>query len=233
MVISQCRPDEAAELVDFRVRMQRADEPSPDVARTEWLFGRNPASVGDRFSIWIARLNGEIVGIDAGIPFCLKVGRDEILAQWGVDLVVDERFRGMGIAAELNAALREGCPVACSLGMTDAGYKHALRNGYTDMGTVPRFVHVLTPAAVLPGGSRSAAARAALVAAVAAGGWVARKVGSARSARCTLVPIDGFDERADAIWQQVAPAYPVIGRRDATTLAWRFDTSPDRDRYHK
>jgi len=232
--VRRARRDEAPQIARFRSRVVHLPGDAREAERIEWLFGGNPVCSGDELPIWVAQENGQILGTDAAIPIRLKVGDGvELAAQWGVDLAVDERFRGRGIAAELNAALRTHCAVACAVGMSDAGYQHSLRNGYRDMGIIPTLVHVLEPKAVLPPDLRPALARPAVAHASALVGGMVRTVASTRRGDHSLCAVDHFDERSDVIWERVAPCYPVISRRDATMLRWRFDASPDRDRYQR
>jgi hypothetical protein len=47
------------------------------------------------------------------------------------------------------------------------------------------------------------------------------------------MPIEEFDRQVDGLWEDVSPAYTVIGRRDATWLRWRFDQCPDKGSYRR
>src|SRR6185295_9946757 len=58
----------------------------------------------------------------------------------------------------------------------------------------------------------------------------ARLTARLRSAPGRLVPIEQFDERADAVWQHASPSYRVLARRDARWLSWRFDGAPDAEK---
>jgi len=78
---------------------------------------------------------------------------------------------------------------------------------------VPRFVRMLALPLVAP----------AL--------WLLDAVGRVRNGPTRFVSIDAFDQRAEILWQNVQEHYPVISRRDATWLRWRFDECPDRHQY--
>src|SRR4051812_47131529 len=104
--VRRAQRDESLQIARFRSRVVDVPSDEREAERIEWLFAGNPVCSEDDLPIWVAQQNGQILGTDAAIPIRLKVGGGELAAQWGVDLAVDERFRGRGIAAELNAALR-------------------------------------------------------------------------------------------------------------------------------
>ncbi len=55
-----------------------------------------------------------------------------------------------------------------------------------------------------------------------------RKIFAPPAAReITLVEVDSFDDRIDALWTRVCHDYPVIGARDLAYLRWRFFARPD------
>ncbi len=179
--------------------------------------------------MWIARRGVEIAGVDASIPFSLKVGDNRVRAQWGIDLMVDSRWRGQGIAAELNTALRAASPVSCSLGMSDEGRRHALRNGYTEMGAMAVFAHVIDAARVLATAPLHGLRRP--VGFLASG--LSLALSKVRHGGAVVQPVNEFDIGANEVWRQAAKHYPVISVRNARTLRWRFDESPQRDQYSR
>jgi len=232
--VSRCTDAELDELLTFQRRMHGEGSPVADPARARWLFGENPAGrPPGELAIWIVRRDGSIVGTQASIPFRLKLGGEECQAQSGVDAVVDPQWRGKGVAGPLTDAIRAGTRVACAMGMTPDGYRFSLRHDATPMGTLPVFVHLIDARGVF----REAVASRPWLRVAAPLARVAGRVGGLmsrlRSVGAEPVAIDAFDERADAIWRDASSFYPLISRRDAAWLRWRFDQCPYRDDYRR
>jgi len=231
--VSRCTDAELDELQVFQRRVYGDASPVLDPERARWLFGRNPAVSPGELAIWIARHNGAIVGTHASIPVRLELGDQECQAQSGVDVLADPAWRGKGVMDPLVAAVVAGYRVWCLLGMTEEGYRFALRLGSVPLGTVPVYAHLIEPQAVL---SEAALSRPWLRAAIPFT-WVAGALGGLasqlRGIGADPVAIDAFDERADAIWRDASPSYRLITRRDATWLRWRFDDGPYRDRFRR
>ena len=231
--VSRCTHAELGELLAFQRRIYDEGNPVLYPARAEWLFGRNPAGRPGELAIWIARREGEIVGTLAAIPIRLKLGDEECRAKWGVDGLVDPQWRGKGVQGTLAPAGRVGSRFSCGLGLTSMGLRAALRRGSVVVSTLPVYVHLVDPR----GAIRDAASSRPWLRAGAPLTRVAGTVGGLMSRlprRGTeAVAINAFDERSDAIWRDASPFYPVVSRRDATWLRWRFDDSPYRDDYQR
>jgi hypothetical protein len=105
------------------------------------------------------------------------------------------------------------------------------RSGWIDLGMVARYV------VTIPGEAATDAAASWKKQGIANALRVAlspfRVARASHSRNHELVAIDEFDERSDEIWARAASEYRVLGRRDAGSLRWRFDTSPYADRYRR
>jgi hypothetical protein len=216
---SSCLDRELPELFEFQRRMYRGL--SSDHERVTWFFDENPCRDTGGRSLWISRHDGRIVATTVAILFDLQVGAETCRASWGINWMIDPQWRGIGIREAQKDAVQHSCRIACGLGFTEAGRRASLRQGYVDVGTLQTYAFLVSPTA-LPRIARPLARVAGAVTR-----WMARL----RSKGTELVPIEAFDEQADAIWARASPAYSVIGRRDAARLRWRFDQCPDRDAY--
>jgi GNAT superfamily N-acetyltransferase len=230
--ISRCTTSELVELHDFRKRLWGDESRVVDPARTTWLCVENPALYENEGpSIWICRREGRIVGADASIFFQLKFGDEECRSQSGINLNVDPQWRGRGIALAMSAALRATCRITFGLDHSVDGMKHAIRNGYVLVALVPVYGYVIQPRVLFRGEGRAKPLVRAAAPFLRVASWVAGRLARLRSRAFDLLPVDAFDARVDDIWRAVSPEYPVIVRRDAARLRWRFDESPHRSEY--
>lgn len=228
-----CTEADLPELRRFQERFHGDASPQADLGRTRWLFADNPRRPAEGPALWISRRAGEIVAVHGSIPFLLKVGEEHCRAAWSVDVAADPRVRGSGIPHQLADAARHGVRLTCGLGLSEAGYRFALRRGFADLGTMP--LHVLVVDArrfVETFGRYNAAVRVALPLLLPLT-WLARIVGRTGGTGTRLQPVAAFDHRADAVWREAASAYPVLTVRDATWLRWRFDEAPQRSDYQR
>ncbi|HEX6568575.1 MAG TPA: GNAT family N-acetyltransferase, partial [Acidimicrobiales bacterium] len=142
--IRRYRPGDAADLAEFQHRTFGPGTRQVDRARDAWLFDRNPCrSGGDERDVWICRRDDAVVGQQAEIPFVLRVGRDEHLAAWGIDLMVDEAWRLRGVGPALVATQLDERPIVCGLNMSDQGFALYEGLGFTDLGVVPVYLRAL------------------------------------------------------------------------------------------
>lgn len=241
--VVRCTAEDVAELREFQCSGHGGDHRIVDPARFSWLFEQNPCRDGDGdgtgdgrrdeggLAVWICRRDGEIVGTEGSIACDLKVDEEIYLGSWGIDLFVDPRVRGQGVAAALTEARRRTCRVSCGLGFSTQGYRHARRAGAGDVAAMSVYLHVVDAGCFFTGDVASRTLIRACRPLLGLAARIAARRCAHRSNGIEPVPIDAFDHRADELWHEAAPAYRVVSRRDATRLRWRFDQAPDRDRY--
>jgi GNAT superfamily N-acetyltransferase len=230
--VRRCTEEDLPDLHAFYQRVFGPDCRQLDPGRAAWLFWDNPCRPAEGPDLWIRRQEGRIAGIEGAIPFDLEVGGEECRASWGVDLRVEPESRGRGLGPELSDAFRASCRIACVLGLSGGGYRHAMRRGYVDLGTMPEYVSLMD-SSLLRHGTLPWPLRMGARPMVGAVTGLTAKARRRRSAPVELVPIEAFDERADAIWREASPSYEVVGRRDAARLKWRFDLAPHRLSYRR
>jgi GNAT superfamily N-acetyltransferase len=228
---SRCTEDDLADLRAFKARMHGETSRLLDQARADWLFWRNPFRTGDPPTIWICRRDGKVVGTEAGIPFDLLVDGRHCRASWAVELVVDPEWRGRGVGAALSEAHRQACQVSGFLNVSTSGHRLLVRRQSTDIGHIPMYFRLVDGRGILHWEGVPRDVRFLARPLIAPALWILDAAGRMRGARTELVPVETFDQRADSLWQTMAGHYPVIARRDATWLRWRFDECPDRDHY--
>jgi len=197
-----------------------------------WHYEGNPFLSDGFAQIWVCEDNQHIVGQMSGMPVRLKAGGQELRASWAHDLLVNGSYRGRGIGGKLDAACMSDNPVTLGIGVSEAAYRVHLRMGWLDLGTLPIYVRPLDCAAVL--GRRREGRGAALAGTLCNPflkglGTLCRRI--AEKGRFSLAPIERFDDQGDDIWRQSAPHYPVLCRRDAEYLNWRFASDPVRSDY--
>jgi hypothetical protein len=225
--VERATPDDWPDLAAFRSEQYGPTARQLDERQAAWLFGANPAAAEDP-DVWICRKDGVIVGQQCGIPVHLKAGSSSVRGSWAIDLVVDPEWRMRGVAPVLSDEQAASADVALALNVSPAAYRAYRRGGWTDLGTVPLYVRPLRLTEALDAAEMSRVSVRAL-------GRVAdaplrlldRGLAAAvRAAGFELRRIERFDERADVLWRELAPEYPVLVRRDLGWLRWRFDDAP-------
>ena len=233
--ITRYTPDDADDLLAFQLATFGPGVRQVDAGRAAWLFDRNPCrSEDDTRDLWVCRRNDAIVGQQAEIPFDLKAGRHERRAAWAVDLMVDDAWRLRGVGPALVSTQLDHREIVAGLNLSDKGHATYTRGGWTDLGVVPVYLRPLDLGrAARLGSVPGRIARFSPVAGPAL--QAADRAASAmlRAAGARLVPIDRFDERVDAVWQDAARHYPVLARRDLGSLRWRIDDRPDHARMQR
>lgn len=199
-----------------------------DPERFAWLYERNPGHHDDDPGVWVCRRNGVIVGQQAEIGFDAKIGDDNQPAVWSVDLMVDPewRIRGVGPGLVDTHIAQRGLVVAVT--QREDAIKLYERFGWTDVGTVPSYLRPVDfrrTFAVAPVPAR--ARRFAPVLAPMLRAVDAVVASGLRLAGLRLTRVDRFDERVDDVWSRSSPDYPVLAKRDAAHVRWRFDECPE------
>lgn len=235
-MLESTRRYEVSDRDAFRRFQERFFGPSArqlEEARFQWLFYTNPG--GNEPQVWVCSREGEVVGQQSGILHRLRVGTTEVGGSWAIDLMVDPAWRLRGVGPALAERHARSHDIVVALGATDALYPVLLKSGWVDLGHIPARIRPLRLSALSPWwrqrGSRfRVAARLAGPVLQAANSWNDLRC---RTSRLRVEPIAAFDARADRIWEHCATDYPVIARRDATWLGWRFDRSPDAALYQR
>lgn len=228
---SKCTDADLAGYRRFIARMLGEHHLRADKDFIRWFFDENPAAEGR--ALWVYRRSGDIVASRASIPFELKAGESTDSAAWTVDVTTDPSVRRSGVAYELaSAAGSHGC-IRGGLSLSDDGYRFALRQGFTDVGRVTRYVCPINARSLRQRFETSRKGRwfvGPLMSIVSPIVTVSSRV---RRGDSRLSPVKEFDARSDIVWRKVSSSYEVISRRDLRWLRWRFDQSPEKHQYRR
>ena len=67
----------------------------------KWKFIDNPSNK-DTYTHTVAEINGEIIGVDHGMLFYVKIGEGKYLSEKGADTAISSNYRGQGIYSKLS-----------------------------------------------------------------------------------------------------------------------------------
>jgi len=225
MIIDPCAESDLPAVFDI-YRRTMTFPPHDRVDRYwAWKIVANPerrAGVPDGF---VAREGGDVIGSIGQIPVLLDVGDAVVPAVWAVDLIVDPRAQGRGVAKALFARQRESNAIALSTGYApDSVTSRVARGaGFQGFPTLRYLFKMLT--------TRLVARRLPLAAhlgRIPLGAW--RRVRRPNAARLRCEELTAFPPAFDALWRTVAGETAVAVRRDRRTMTWRYLDNPF-DRY--
>ncbi|MDD5431732.1 MAG: GNAT family N-acetyltransferase [Candidatus Omnitrophica bacterium] len=160
--------------------------------------------------IYVAELEGSIVGHFSGVPFKFKLGNNTLTAYYALDLMVSPECRRKGIATSiLKTSIGSGVlENSLSYGMAnDIHLSLGTRKfNYLTLGFIPRFIKDNS-------------------------GWFSfsriKNVFNIYSKkRIKITSIDSFDEEANEFWAKVSKNYSAATVRDADYLNWRYVSKP-------
>jgi len=206
-----------------------------DEARFRWLYEEPPDGSPTDPSVWIIRKNDRIVGEQAGIRHRLKVGDEEHRASWAIDLIVHPEWRLRGVGPALSEVHSAEYDLVVAAGATDLAYPTYLRLGWHDLGGIPFLLKPIDLGLLL---SMRLVVHHLVMHGMRLVSWGIRASDAARTLNArhsveALEFIPRFDERVNSVWEACSPSYPVIARRDFTSLRWRFDHPVPADRYER
>ena len=130
-------------LREFYGRVYRADHPLTNEEFLVWWLHKNPFYRGEGFSCKIAVVDGQIIGHYGYLPVSVVSGDVRYQAVWGCNLVVDERYRGQGIASLLVDGITEDMDMGVDIGASPVGEKILVKRGWVHLGSLTRYAGVL------------------------------------------------------------------------------------------
>ena len=201
--------------------------PTASAARYSWLYEKGPATS------WLLRSEtGDTVGSTGLLPRTMKVFDDLLPAGQAVDLNVDEDHRTVGPALGLQRAVTATVKqqqLSLVYGLPNSRSEPLMRRaGYKVLGSVSRWIKLLSCEKALEGRLRCGLARRVVAPVVdSLSGLASLKVFQRRPAGAYTQIADHFDSRFDALWQTASPRFSIVGERKAAYLDWRFRQCPD------
>lgn len=184
--------------------------------------------------------DGLIVGKTVGIPKAVKIGPHEVTAGLMTDILVHPDYRGRGIAPMLASALYKDCKAAghifsYAMANSQSFYFHTQKLKTRVAGEVPLLVRLIDPR----GFSKRFAGIPMVhpLLAVLHKGLQFFRTFSKRPWKPAdlgflIKEIDRFDAEFNIFWKTVEDKRPVMIKRNAEYLQWRFGDVPHR-RYRK
>lgn len=197
------RSDDLEAVLDLRERVFDGLDRERERRRWCWQFDANPCRPPGVPRTWVVEEGGRILGNFGMIPYRMKIGDLIGLALDGIDLAMHPDAQGRGLARMLADAFVDPAHsdfpfVSAPTGATT----HLLvtRGGtvFGAEGEVITFVRQFDPAGSAPEQADE-------------GG---------------VIRLAGFDERADGLWEELAPGLPLAVVRDAAYLNWRYRDYP-------
>jgi len=205
--------------------------------RWDWSNLKNPEREDSVFPAWFCRAkkSKEIAGHFGVMPVSLNVKNRVYPAAWGTNMMTLAKWRNTGVASLLFNTAMEGVREKAALfllaGATNPiAFKIYQRLGFSNLGTIPKYVRVLKCTKVF-----KRLLKSDLLGGIAAflcqpllwifyvPSWVVRR-SSVRDIR--MQEISRFDLSFDALWDRVLTLFPIVVKRDSKSLNWRFVDQP-------
>jgi GNAT superfamily N-acetyltransferase len=213
-----------------------------------WQFVDNPFwhPRGDELPVWIAVDGDRVVGQIAVQNALLQVQGATVEVGWAVDIMILRSHRGAGIGHRLHDTVASNVEILMSLSMADASRRMAERHGCLTLAAVRQLTRwVRFDAASIrrylllrTANHRWAHAAAHLFCNVFQFHRLLPPLVNpllrlrdltkrARPGATRIVEVDYFGPEIDELWERTRGDYPVIFRRDARFLNWRFVDCPE------
>ena len=213
-------------------------------ARWSWEFEKNPFWNGSDLPVWLAELNGEIIGQTCEMIVPLWVRDKAVQAAWGVDLIVLPEYRRLGVARRLMIAATEHLDwymalsmnnisrqVLLSLRLTEANSVHQL---YKRIRLENESAYILlkskfSPNSIFPRIFKKAGLPSVMGAVY--NSWrqiqALKRSLTKRASIYSIEKVNRFGKESDELWSQLAPHYPMIVKRDSSYLNWKYVEQPE------
>ncbi len=210
-----------------------------------WEFVDNPYRSDKRLPIWLAEADGRIVGQTCEMVIPFKLGDRIYPAAWGVDYIVLPEYRRRGIGRLLQQAQAEYHDIFMALTMSPISRRVLVDMGFEEANPAielhktirmsPEQARKIVGSRLGAGNVLSAACRArwsAMALTTAFNGFMRlRDLLRTRATIRTIAVqrIERFGDESDKLWARLARRFPVIVKRDAAYLNWKFTDQPHVD----
>jgi GNAT superfamily N-acetyltransferase len=213
--VVDCRAEHLSALQVFMARVYgasyilRACEPL-----LRWQFGGVSSGQSDTFHLKLAMLDGEVVGCLGYIPVDVTIAGRVARGAWLANWMVDPDKRRLGLGPLLMREVTNQFDVTLNLGPNQDARTVLVKMGWTDVGPLPRYVHVL---------DRDAAARLTESGRL---DWPATEAPPTPASAIDVQPVKVFTPEATKLWDQLAWTLGSGTRRSAEYLNWRYARHP-------
>ena len=204
-------------------------------ARWRWQFFDNPACRDAPSEMWVAELDGAIVGFLASFPVRMQLAGRVQLVYHDCDLIVAPQARRGGVGQRLVEAYDAFAnPLSNALAYAPANGRIRERVGYRAVHAVPIALRPYNAAAIaryvgvterLPRGLSPVTH--GVTAILGVGFAAANRLRAPRApADRTVERLSGAGEEIDRLWARCATHFPFAAVRDAAWVQWRFLEDP-------
>lgn len=213
-------------------------------SRWTWEFEKNPFWNGSDLPVWLAELNGEIIGQTCEMIVPLWVRDKAIRAAWGVDYIVLPEYRRLGVGRRLQNAQTEHHDWFMALSMADVSRQVLLSLGFTEANSVHQLYRRIrlenesayiflkskfSPHSILPRIFK----KSGLISVMSAvyNSWrqcqALKRSLRKRAPIFSIKKVNRFGKESDELWSRLAPHYPMIVKRDSSYLNWKYVDQPE------
>jgi GNAT superfamily N-acetyltransferase len=175
-----------------------------------WQFGGPSHADGDAYHVKLAMLDSEVVGCLGYIPVEVTLAERVVRGAWLANWMVDPDRRQLGLGPLLMREVTRQFDVTLNLGPNQDARTVLAKMGWSHVGTLTRYVHVLNTEAA------SALTEAGHL------GWPAANHENGRHSGLAVRPVSAFDEGATQLWDSLSPTLGSGTRRSAEYLNWRY-----------
>lgn len=207
-----------------------------------WEYVTNPFRDAERLPIWLAEVNGQIVGQTCEMLVPLKLAEKTYRAAWGVDYIVLPQFRRQGIGWKLQQVQSEHRDVFMALSMSPISRRVLASLGFEqataaiELGKTIRFTSEqalkILNSKLGEGNVLSRACQGLRLGWAMAGALnLAHRLRDSSRLRANLHEfaierVEHFDQEVDRLWTRLAPCFAAAVERRAEYLNWKFVEQP-------
>ena len=220
--IDRYRPDDRRAVDALYRRVFGADAADANRLRWDWQYRRNPNNPSENPEIWLAREGPTVIGQYATMPVRLQVRGQEILASWGMDVMVAPERQRQGLGEVLFRTWDQNVGASLGLGLSESSYRLFKKLRWPNVGPVPCLVKPLTRRALRRTSWPMSLNR--LVSALTLP--FVKVISRTRPLRAQIQPIRRFDSRFTDLWNRIGSKFDLAVRRDAPYLNWKFVEPP-------
>jgi len=217
LAFSECRASQVPAVRAIFAQVYRPDSAlAIDEALFRWQFGPPPTAPSDTYHMKLAIADGEIVGCLGYVPVEFSCGGRIVGGAWTANWVIVPGWRRLGLGPLLLRDVTRGFAVTLVAGLSPDALAILPRMGWTSLGELIRYIHVLDAPTV-----QTLTATGQLA-------WPApppARIGIPRpNSRIQQVP--HFSEAATQLWDTQGGRSGMGTRRSAAFLNWRYAQHP-------
>jgi hypothetical protein len=219
-ILHHYRVSDRAEVLDFLREVFPAHRAAQKIAQWTWQYESSPFTSEDGPAVNFIRVGGKLVGLSAGTRLRMWMGGIECFGESRNDWIVHPDFRKQNLWRRAKALKATESPIL--FGWSQRG--PALYTRFKWVGDPVRpLIRILDAGPLL-----AHFARSGILASVGTGVSHSMRIFTQPSRRnSTVVRLDRFDERADALWERARHPSGAMIVREHRYLNWRYCERPD------